>query len=405
MSDDVLPQKVLFVMNSASGGAALSTIGLIEGLQKEGIASCVVCHDAGSKEERERLFETTKGQTIFTPLYWWNKKTRADWWKRPLIEARQLIRTGLIVGSQKKVKAFAAEQRVDLIHTNTILNCEGAFAARRLKIPHVWHLREMLGDGNPFRLPIEGKSFGEFMKNNCSKLIANSQTSAAQIENWLSDEILEIVPNGIDLTELMKIKTKEKSQALVVAMVGNLTSRVKKHALFIEAAALVDKSLPLQFRIYGQDPTNGGMMRGDSYVWDLYERVEKYKLTDRFGFVGFVNNPVEIMSEVDILVHPADQESFGRIIVEAMGAGLPVVGVKGGGVGEIVVDCETGLLAKPDNAKEIASHIERLANDESLRKEFGQKGRERARKLYSLETHVSNILKVYKKAVTQPLRG
>lgn len=404
MSDGVLPRKVLFVMNSAAGGAALSTIGLIEGLRKEGIASCAVCHDAGNKEEKERLHEATKGSVIFTPLYWWNKQTRAPLWKRPLIEVKQLQRTGWKKTSRDKVTSYSEEQKADLIHTNTILNQEGAFAARALGLPHVWHLREMLGEGNPFRLPIEGKAFGGFMETHCSKLIANSHVAATQIKNWVSKEILEIVPNGIELKRFALIQPRKKTDKIVIAMVGNLTSRVKKHLLFIEAAALVDKTLPLQFRIYGHDPTNNGQIRHDEYAWNLQESVRQKGLTDMFSFKGFVDDPVRIMREIDILLHPAHQESFGRIVVEAMAAGLPVIGVKGGGVGEIVIDGETGLLAKPDNVKELAAHIERLAKDESFRKELGQKGRVRAQDFYSLETHVANILRVYEKAMGRPLR-
>ena len=388
-------------MNTAAGGAALSTIGLVEGLRKNGIESCAVCHDSGNKEERERLSEATKGQTVFTSLYWWNYKTRASWWKRPLIEVQQLLKTGLIRGAQKKVKEFAIEKQVDLIHTNTILNCEGAYAARELSLPHVWHLREMLGVGNPFRLPLERKAFGDYMKLNCSVLIANSHNAARKIKDWVSGEILEVVPNGIDLTDFSAIELQRKTETIIVGMVGNLTSRVKKHSLFIEAAALVDKSLPIEFRLYGYSPKE---TRSDNYICDLHERVKKYELTN-FRFIGFVANPVEIMSAIDVLLHPADKESFGRIVVEAMAAGLPVVGVKGGGVSEIVVDGETGLLAQPDNAKELASHIELLAKNTELRKTFGQRGRERAKTLYSLETHVSNILTVYKKAMGRPLRG
>lgn len=404
MSDSVLPRKVLYVMNSAAGGAALSTIGLIEGLRKEGIASCAVCHDAGNKEEKERLLSATDGNVTFTPLYWWNKQTRAALWKRPLIEAKQLQRTGWKKSSRDKVTAFAREQSVDLIHTNTILNQEGAFASMALGLPHVWHLREMLGEGNPFRLPVEGKAFGKFIETHCSRLVANSHIAAAQIKDWVPKEILEVVPNGIDLTRFATIQLSSKTEKIVVAMIGNLTSRVKKHLLFIEAASLVDKTLPFEFRIYGHDPTNNGQIRNDEYARNLHESVRQKGLADEFNFTGFVDDPVRIMSEIDVLLHPADQESFGRIVVEAMAAGLPVIGVKGGGVGEIVIDSETGLLAKPDDAKELAAHIERLIKDKSLRKALGQKGRERAQEFYSLETHIANIMKVYEKAMKRPLR-
>ncbi len=72
--------------------------------------------------------------------------------------------------------------------------------------------------------------------------------------------------------------------------------------------------------------------------------------------MGFVSAE-QAMAELDILVHPAGNESFGRTAVEAMAAGLPVVGVAGGGIGETVVDGETGFLAPPDSVSALAARI------------------------------------------------
>lgn len=156
------PKKVLHLLNGAGGGAALSTLGLIDAFQKMGIEACAVCDDAGSPGERQRLHDATRGAVLFTSLYWWNRKIRAATWKRPLIELRQLIRTGWIRRSTDQVVRFAEEQQIDLIHTNTILTPEGGLAARRLGLPHVWHLREMLGPTRPFRLSMHGSKLRQY---------------------------------------------------------------------------------------------------------------------------------------------------------------------------------------------------------------------------------------------------
>src|SRR5262249_10866918 len=134
------PRMVLHVLNSAGGGAALSTVALMKSLGQEGISSCAVCHDAGASTEREVIREATSGRTMFTTLYWWNRKIRAATWKRPLIELRQIIRTGWKRNSTTAIVAFARQHQADLIHTNTFLTPEGGGAARRLGVPHVWHL-------------------------------------------------------------------------------------------------------------------------------------------------------------------------------------------------------------------------------------------------------------------------
>jgi len=390
------PTKVLHVLNSASGGAAMSSIGLMESLRKQGIEACAVCHDAGGQAERDLLAEATQGNVIFTPLYWWNRKIRAKTWKRPLIEAYQLKRTGFKRGSAEKVTRFAQEQQADLIYTNTICTPEGGTAARKLGIPHVWHLRELVGPGRPFRLPLEGNSLGRYLAKQCSFLVANSNVTADIVRDWLPEGLLQVVPNGIDLSQFTVRQTTPSGKKLVVAMVGSITSNWKKHPLFVDAASHVDSSLDLEFRIYGHDPSQGGTVPGNAYADALHVQIDRLGLRERFSFPGFLSNPVDIMSQIDILVHQADDESFGRVIVEAMAAGIPVVGVRGGGVGEIVIDGKTDATA-------LAKGIETLARDAELRQRMGIAGRELAETTYSLESCAAGILGVYQAAMSRPL--
>ena len=188
-------------------------------------------------------------------------------------------------------------------------------------------------------------------------------------------------------------------------MVANPTSRVKKHALFIEAASLVDLALPIEWRIYGHDPSQNGRVAGDPYIDALHKQIREAGLTERFRFAGFMEDQPQMMREIDIMVHTADGESFGRIIVEGMAAGLPVVGVQGGGVGEIVRHGETGLLAPVNDAQALAACIEQLAHDPDRRVAMGQAGRRRAESLYSVEACSTGVLRVYEQAMARPLRA
>jgi glycosyltransferase involved in cell wall biosynthesis len=400
---DRYPRKVMHVLNSSSGGAALSTLGLIESFRRHGIAACAVCHDSGNRQEREALRDATDGEVLFTPLYWWNKKIRSPLWKRPLSELRQILRTGWARRSSALAAEFARAHQADFIHTNTITTPEGGMAARRLGLAHVWHLRELVGEGNPFRLPYEGPSFGRYMAAHCSKLVANSHVTAAQVRSWLSPELLEVVPNGIDISRFRPKTGPAQPGRVVVAMVGNLTTRWKKHALFVDAATRVDRSLLIEWRIYGHDPSQGGTAKGDRYVDALHAQLAAAGIQDRFVWPGHVPDPVEIMSQIDVLVHPADGESFGRVVVEAMAAALPVVGVRGGGVGEIVEHGVTGLVADKDDPQGLVQGIERLVGDPALRVSLGRAGRERALAHYSLEACTAAMLRVYALAMARPL--
>lgn len=399
------PKKVLHILNGAGGGAALSTLALIAEFQKLGIDACAVCDDAGSSNERERLRDATQGRTIFTPLYWWNRKIRAATWKRPILELRQLLRTGWIRRSTAQVAEFARSQQVDLIHTNTILTPEGGFAARQLGLPHVWHLRELLGVGNPFPLRYSSSKMRQFIERHASVVVANSHIAAAMAGDSIPAAMLRVVPNGICLSRFKPHGERDETdRPIVVAMVGAVTSRTKKHLLFIEATTRFVGNPNVEFRIYGQDPLAEGAGNRDAYAEQVHAAVNRhFGGSTQFRFRGHVADPAQIMSEIDVLVHPADNESFGRIAVEAMAAALPVVGVRAGGISEIVADGQTGLLAAPNDANGLAEKIQVLLESPGLRAKFGAAGRARAEANYSIEACSRGVLRAYEEAMAHPV--
>jgi glycosyltransferase involved in cell wall biosynthesis len=229
--------RVLHLLNGATGGAAMSTIALIERLKALGIGSCAVCDDMGTPEERARLRDAVGGNARFTPLYWWNRKIRSALWKRPLVEVRQLLRTGWRRWSTRAVLEAIDQWQPALVHTNTLLTPEGAAACRKRDLPHVWHVRELIGPTAPFRLQLKDAALGAFLSQSSDRVIANSHVTAACLSAWLPPGLLSVIPNGIDCSAFVPEPEKASSGRTIVGMVGNLSSRVKKHRLFIEAAA------------------------------------------------------------------------------------------------------------------------------------------------------------------------
>jgi len=396
------PTKVLHVLNGPTGGAALSTLALISSLEKAGVRSCAVCHDQGTETDRERLADAVHGEVLFTHLYWWNKKIRYPLLLRPAMELRQGLCTGWALRSARQVRQAAERWHADLIHSNTMLTPEGWMAARALGLPHVWHIRELIGRDKPFRFWLEGRTFGNYVARRASRVIANSNVTGSLVADLLPPGVLEVVPNGIDVS---RFAAAERAVAgkLVVAMVAGMTSRWKKHDVFVKAALAVDPQLPIEFRIYGQDPSAGGTKSVNPYIDELHALIAAAGAKARFAWPGYVADPRKVMSEIDILVHSTDHESFGRVIVEGMAASLPVVGANGGGVAEIVVDGKTGILVPPDDHVAMARAIEVLARDPARRAALGRAGRERALERYSLEACANGVLAVYEQAMAHPL--
>ncbi len=385
------PRTVLHVLGGATGGAARTTLELMVALKAEGVRSVVACSDFGEEAVRAALDEVTEGKVHHLPLYWWNRKIRVPAWKRPLVELRQRARTGHGVLSAARVAALAAREGVDLVHTNTSLTPEGGRAARLLGLPHVWHVRELIGPDQPFRFPLEDAALGRYFVRHASVLVANSGHTAACLAPWLPADRLRVVPNGLDLSRFEPHPLRPADRAPVVAMVASLSSRVKKHALFLDLVERLPSSI--EARIYGDIPS------GDAYASGLVARAG-----GRVRLMGHVADPVAIMREVDVLVQPSDQDSFGRVVVEAMAAGLPVVGVRGGGVSEIVVDGETGLLVPIDDGAALAAAVARVTADPAWAHALGEAGRARAIERYSVEACVASILDVYADAMARPVR-
>jgi glycosyltransferase involved in cell wall biosynthesis len=385
-----LPRRVLHVLNGAGGGAAQSVIGLARALAAKGVESSGVTDLGGTPEEIEALRQVFGGRLERSPLYWWNKKVRAALWKRPVLEARQLVRTGLRLRSALAVVLTAQRFSADLIHTNNFLTPEGAVAARLLGLPHVWHVRELIGPGQPYVLAWPPWRLRRFLRTHRSVLIANSEATARQLNAVLPDAAIRTTFNGVDLSTFECITPRPQTGRPVVAMVAHLTSRTKKHALFLEAARLASEHVDADFRIYGNVPSDGR----DTYA----DRLKRETGVVRLMGPGA---PAAIMKDVDLLVHPADNESFGRTVVEAMAAGKPAVGVRRGGVGETIVDGVTGLLADPDDASGLARAIERLVRDPMLRLRMGSEGRRRAQELYSIESCAEGVAEAYSEAMSR----
>lgn len=102
-----------------------------------------------------------------------------------------------------------------------------------------------------------------------------------------------------------------------------------------------------------------------------------------------------VYADTDILVSASRRDSFPRVIMEAMGYGLPVVATAVDGVPEMVADGQTGILVPSENPEAMADAIARMAAEKSLRRQLGDAGRQRARTLFDPAAYRRNMLALY----------
>jgi glycosyltransferase involved in cell wall biosynthesis len=119
-------------------------------------------------------------------------------------------------------------------------------------------------------------------------------------------------------------------------------------------------------------------------------------------FAGFRRDVAECLAAADVAVLPSRHEGLGVAALEAMAAGLPVIASRTGGLAEVVVDGESGLLVPPEGAAALAAALDRLACDAGARARMGAAGLARVRARYGAETMAEQTLACYGRA---PCRG
>ena len=138
--------------------------------------------------------------------------------------------------------------------------------------------------------------------------------------------------------------------------------------------------------------------KGDLDV-DLRSEARKKNVNGKVKFLGWREDIDEIMPLFDMLVLPSLNEGMGRVLVEAMAAGKPVVASRVGGIPDLVRDGETGYLVPPADEKALAEGIKKLLDDPDKAKQMGLRGQEHCRQ-FSLETMIEKLDELYSDLTT-----
>ena len=133
--------------------------------------------------------------------------------------------------------------------------------------------------------------------------------------------------------------------------------------------------------------------KGDLDV-DLRAEALRKNVNGKVKFLGWREDINELMPVFDMLVLPSLNEGMGRVLVEAMAAGKPVVASRAGGIPDLVQDGQTGYLVPPADEKALADAILKLLNDSDEAKLMGQRGKELCQR-FSLQAMIEKLDDLY----------
>jgi glycosyltransferase involved in cell wall biosynthesis len=212
----------------------------------------------------------------------------------------------------------------------------------------------------------------------------------------LKPEHVVTVYNGINPEEFQVAEPREALRRRLglpveAPLVGTVTRLVPQKGLcyLIEAAALFPPEERPVFVVVGDGPLRA----------ELRELADKSGVSSRFVLAGVRRDVPLILGALDLLVLPSVTEGLGLILLEAMAASLPVVATAVGGVPEVVLDGETGVLVPPGDPAALARAIADLLRVPERARRLGAAGRERVARLFTVERMVGQISALYQEAL------
>jgi len=212
------------------------------------------------------------------------------------------------------------------------------------------------------------------------------------------------IPSGVELEPFLSVRIDVRKvkktlgidlRERVVGSIGRLVP-VKGYRYLIQASKWVLRKRPdVTFLLVGDGPLRDELMR-------LAQRLD---VADKFVFAGHREDEPELIAAMDLFVLPSLNEGMGRVLVEAMAEGKPVVATEVGGVADVVVDRQTGLLVPPKDPEAMAEAILKLLQDEKLARRMGVEGRKRVYPRYSAKVMVEKIGRLYMELLMGKERG
>lgn len=295
-----------------------------------------------------------------------------------------------------RVAKYIRKHRVDLVHLNngTLINDAGIVGAKLAGVPALVHVRgpEFIGRTSAFF----AKWVDHFLP--VSEFIAQTVVALGVDRGRMT-----VVYEGLDVSEFVgKAKASQIIKELnldpgipKIIMAGCMVPW-KGHAPFIEACGQVLDNHDAVILIVGDVPDNN-----PSFRHKLERQVLDLGLEDRIRFLGHRTDVASVMDAGDIVVHASTApEPFGRVIIEAMALQKPVIATDRGGPKEIISNGKEGFLIMPGDPAEMASAIEWLIDNPSLRNEMGRAGKQRVDSMFSVRRHVQNVSNCYCKLLS-----
>ena len=198
---------------------------------------------------------------------------------------------------------------------------------------------------------------------------------------------IHYLPNAINCSDQNYERSIDRNDILKLVSVGRLTRDKNYEFLLDIAMKLKARKVKFNLDIYGE---------GEERQY-LEKLIENKRVSDCVVLKGYLSDIKKALSSYDIYVHSADRENFGLSILEASSLGLPVISINVGGIKDVIINNENGILINHNYHDDFIGAILRLKEDTNLYNNMSKAGRLLAKR-FSIEIYIDKLLSIYENA-------
>lgn len=320
--------KLLFISKySQLYGANRSLLTLVEYFKAQGDDVCVMLPQKGNMGESLNAKNIMQiNFPYFSQILYY--KHSLKFLLLPILILYDIIIFPLLLHKIKKYNP-------DLIYSNAAAENLGFFLAKCLNKKHISHIREFMDLDFKATFLLGNKIREKFLNLSDGLIFVSKSVQEHVMNHHTSSEKQTVIYNGIDFPNI-KFENKNLTENLNLGLVGILDIAKRQDLAIIYFNELLRLYPNIKLHIWGD--------KESSYKKKILRLIKNLKIEKYIIFHGFEKDSNKIYSSMDILLMFSYAEGFGRVTIEAMSYGVPVIGFNNAGTSEIIQDKKDGYL-------------------------------------------------------------
>lgn len=376
--------RVCFVSHTASikGGAEKCLLEIVDLIEADGIECFVLLPEYGPLCQKLARRDLPWG---IIPYKRWSGR-RSSFLQTIFTVMRNLL---MII----PVAIILRRWKINIVCSNTVTVGIGALVSFIFDIPHIWYLHEIPETKSRWHFDFGFERSMKIIDSLSSICIANSHAVAEYFNKFIHPKKIRVLYygfQGYENTSNAPVKLPRiRPDSILKCVVVGTVAEIKGQDDAIHAVNnLAQSGIIVTLYIVGDGKKE--------YLEELKNIVGTNNLKQQVFFVPYQENPFPYYKHADIALMCTQNESLGRVTVEAMMSSKPVVGTRSGGTIEIIKDGQTGFLYTPGDFIDLAEKIKFFCDHPDAVLEMGRNGRQRAGTIFSIERYKTNLLHILK---------